>query len=79
MGLTATLKERLVNDDLMTGEVARQAGLGEKRIRIYADAGLLPCKRTPGGVRIFPADAPRMAREIHAKRTKNRGGNRRRA
>lgn len=60
-------------NEMLTGAVARAAGLAEKRIRAYADAGLLPCTRTPEGVRIFPASAPKLAREIHARRMQRRG------
>lgn len=59
--------------EMLTGAVARAAGLAEKRIRAYADAGLLPCTRTADGVRIFTADAPERAREIHAARMRRRG------
>jgi DNA-binding transcriptional MerR regulator len=60
-------------NEMLTGAVARAAGIAEKRIRAYADAGLLPHTRTPDGVRIFPAEAPRLAREIYASRMLRRG------
>jgi len=60
-------------NQMMTGAVARAAGVAEKRIRLYADEGLLPCTRTADGVRIFASDAPRLARQIHAERMRRRG------
>lgn len=58
---------------LTTGPVARAAKVSEQIIRLYADQGLLPCTRTPAGVRIFAPDAPQKARQIFEGRMRQRG------
>lgn len=42
---------------LKTGEVALLFGSSERSVRDWADAGKLPCIRTLGGHRLFPAKA----------------------
>lgn len=42
---------------LKTSEVALLFGVSERCIRKWADADKLPCLRTPGGHRLFPARA----------------------
>lgn len=42
---------------LRTGEVAQIFGVSERSVRQWADAGRLPCLRTPGGHRLFPKGA----------------------
>lgn len=53
---------------LSTGEVAREAQISEHRVRVYADAGLLPCERDPTGKRFFSPDAPEVARAVFKQR-----------
>lgn len=40
-------------DDLLTSEAARLLGVAENTIRLWADSGRLPVRRTDGGVRLF--------------------------
>lgn len=53
---------------LTTGEVAREARISEHRVRVYADAGLLPCERDSTGRRFFYPDAPDVARAVFKQR-----------
>ena len=53
---------------LSTGEVAREAKISEHRVRVYADAGLLPCERDATGKRFFSPDAPDVARAVFRQR-----------
>lgn len=54
---------------LTTGAVARAAGISERRVRAYADAGLIPSSRDAIGRRVFPWSAPDMARAVFTQRT----------
>jgi DNA-binding transcriptional MerR regulator len=54
---------------LTTGTVARSAGISERRVRAYADAGLIPSSRDAIGRRVFPPSAPAMARAVFTQRT----------
>lgn len=58
---------------LTTGPVAREAGVSEQVIRLYANSGLIPFTRTPAGVRLFGPDAPKLARSIYEGRMRRRG------
>lgn len=62
-----------MSKSLTTGPVARAAGVSEQLIRAYADEGLLPCVRTPAGVRLFGREAPTLARTIYETRMRRRG------
>lgn len=62
-----------MNKSLTTGSVARAAAISEQIIRAYANSGLLPCVRTPTGVRLFASDAPELARKIYEERMLRRG------
>lgn len=42
---------------LKTSDVALLFGVSERCIRKWSDAGRLPCLRTPGGHRLFPAQS----------------------
>lgn len=42
-------------------EVSRELGLSASRIRQLADSGVIPCRRTSGGHRLFDLDAVREA------------------
>lgn len=55
---------------LTTAAVARQAGVSEKRVRVYADAGLIECARDSAGRRVFPLTAPKLVRELFLRRTR---------
>jgi len=59
-----TLEPGNGKDDLVgTDDVARMAGVGPTAVKRWADEGLLPCTRTPGGHRRFArADVERFLR-----------------
>ena len=49
---------------MQISQLASATGLSLHRLRRYADAGLLPSTRGPGGYRVFDAQAVRDARFI---------------
>jgi DNA-binding transcriptional MerR regulator len=55
---------------LNTGTVARSAGISERRVRAYADAGLIPSSRDAIGRRVFPPEAVEQARAAFERRTR---------
>jgi len=55
---------------LTTAGIAREAGVSETRIRVYADAGIIECVRDSAGRRAFPASAVKQAREAFERRTR---------
>ena len=56
-----------------TGQLAREAGVGEQRIRDYAKAGLLDYLTASNGARLFRQGQADKVREILAARLANRG------
>jgi DNA-binding transcriptional MerR regulator len=54
---------------LTTGLVARYAGISERRVRLYADAGLITSSRDETGRRVFPSEAAEQARAVFERRT----------
>ena len=55
---------------LTTCAVAREAGVSERRVRAYADAGIVDCVRDSANRRMFSADAPARVRAAFKQRTK---------
>jgi DNA-binding transcriptional MerR regulator len=62
--------------DRTTGQVAREAGVSQPTVRLYANLGLLPHVVASDGTRLFPAEAADRAREICAERLSHRGRSR---
>lgn len=56
-----------------TGQVAREAGVSQPTVRLYANLGLLPHLTASDGTRLFSADSADLVREICARRLANRG------
>ncbi|MEU0741746.1 MerR family transcriptional regulator [Streptomyces sp. NPDC006134] len=48
------------------GELSRATGVSVRLLRYYEEQGLLDAARTPGGQRVYDADAPRTVRRIRA-------------
>jgi DNA-binding transcriptional MerR regulator len=46
------------------GELARETGVSVRLLRYYEEQGLLGAERTPGGQRLYDADAPVTVRRI---------------
>jgi DNA-binding transcriptional MerR regulator len=59
-----------MNDVLTTGAVAREAGISERRVRLYADAGLIKSGRDSSGRRVFDRSAPAEAQAVFRQRTR---------
>ena len=58
----------MVGTPLAMGAMVRQTGLSPPTLRLYADAGLIPCEVDSTGRRLFPPMAIEMAKRIHAER-----------
>ena len=56
-----------------TGQVAREAGVSQPTVRLYANLGLLECITASDGTRLFPAGAADLVRQICRQRLANRG------
>lgn len=56
-----------------TGQVAREAGVSQPTVRLYADLGLIACVTASDGTRLFSADAADLVRQIRTRRLANRG------
>lgn len=56
-----------------TGQVAREAGVSQQTVRLYATLGLLQHITASNGTRLFSAEAAGQVREICARRVANRG------
>lgn len=48
------------------GELSRATGVSVRLLRYYEEQGLLDAERTPGGQRVYGADAPVTVRRIRA-------------
>ncbi|MFD5325835.1 MerR family transcriptional regulator [Streptomyces sp. NPDC127092] len=48
------------------GELSRETGVSVRLLRYYEEQGLLGSERTPGGQRVYGADAPAVVRRIRA-------------
>jgi DNA-binding transcriptional MerR regulator len=48
------------------GRLARETGVSVRLLRYYEEQGLLDAERTPGGQRVYGADAPVTVRRIRA-------------
>ena len=59
--------------DRTTGQVAREAGVSQPTVRLYANMGLLPHVVASDGTRLFAQEAADLVREICARRLANRG------
>lgn len=56
-----------------SGAIAREAEVSQQTVTLYARLGLVPCKRTSDGRRLFASDAAKRVREIYLKRMANKG------
>lgn len=57
--------EPALEPSLKTQEVASLLKVDERTVRAWADQGKLPCWKTPGGRRSFPASAvQQLAQEL---------------
>lgn len=45
-------------------------------VRVYADSGLIECKRLASGLRLFKPSATALVQQIRAERLARRGGRR---
>lgn len=59
------------NQPFTLGDACWALRLSEEQVRRLADAGVLPCERTPGGYRIFRRSA---VEELAAERAAQRRG-----
>jgi len=57
-----------------TGSLARKAGVLPETIRLYGDTGLIDCRRSATGVRMFRPSAADQVKRILAERLARRGG-----
>ncbi|GAA3396720.1 MerR family transcriptional regulator [Streptomyces roseoviridis] len=48
------------------GELSRATGVSVRLLRYYEEQGLLVPERTPGGQRVYGADAPAVVRRVRA-------------
>ncbi|MGN9760328.1 MerR family transcriptional regulator [Streptomyces sp. SD31] len=46
------------------GQLSRETGVSVRLLRYYEEQGLLAAERTPGGQRVYDADAPATVRRI---------------
>ena len=58
---------------LTTHDAARLLGVGTTSVKRWADAGLLPCVKTPGGHRRYPRSAVEALLGVHANGGAERG------
>jgi hypothetical protein len=66
-----------VIDEVLASEAARIIGCSSQRIRQLVDAGRLPARRGPLGMRFIEREAvERLARERGLKSERNSGGRR---
>ncbi|MER0243093.1 MerR family transcriptional regulator [Streptomyces sp. HSW2009] len=53
-----------VTGAMKIGELSTRTGVNVRLLRYYEEQGLLTSERTPGGHRVYGADAPRVVRRI---------------
>lgn len=58
---------------LTVGAVSRGAGLSPPTIRLYADAGWIPCEVDSTGRRLFHHVAIELAKRVHVERMQRVG------
>jgi DNA-binding transcriptional MerR regulator len=59
--------------DRSTSDIAREAGCQADTVRLYADLGLIECKRLANGTRLLRKSAGAEVKAIREKRMANRG------
>jgi hypothetical protein len=59
-----------------TGSIARKAEVLPETVRLYADSGLLECRRLANRVRMFKPSAVARVRELYDERMAHKGGRR---
>ena len=59
--------------DMTVTDISRGASVGGDTVRLYADKGLIPCRRLANGTRLFQASAVSEVKRILKIRLANRG------